>query len=196
MAVAEGAIETASTSVVVSSLMADATSGMHQMSVDPGTGLFGGWIAYTADYTITLPSFPYGEKTVRVQYRDNAGNVSLRTDTITLVAPIGNATLAFIWHPSGSNSATLHVENSSGVTIAGPVTKSGGGTALDWSVTVPSGQNYRMVVDYYYDESNDDEGGPYSIWCNDLLNNRGEPMVTSGSMPGVLEPNETITWYY
>ncbi len=44
------------------------------MSIDPGTGTYGAWIAYAASSPITL-SGADGTKTVRVQYRDTAGNV-------------------------------------------------------------------------------------------------------------------------
>jgi hypothetical protein len=71
------------TAVTITSSMSDSQSGMGQMSVDPGTGTFGGWVAYNASYPITLPT-PDGSKTVRVTFKDNAGNAVTKTCTIGL----------------------------------------------------------------------------------------------------------------
>jgi len=83
MVVASGATTTSVTTVNVNSSMTDDGSGVSQMRVDPGTGVYGTWIAYAATYPITLPAGD-GVKTVRVEYRDNVSFVAARTDTIIL----------------------------------------------------------------------------------------------------------------
>jgi len=83
MVIANDAPSTAVLSVNVNSSMTDAVSGMKQMRVDPGTGTYGAWVTYAPTYAITLPSGD-GVKTVNVQYNDNAGLVSTKTDTITV----------------------------------------------------------------------------------------------------------------
>ncbi|TLM76531.1 MAG: hypothetical protein FDZ70_06490, partial [Actinobacteria bacterium] len=63
MVVSGGAAYTATIAVTVDATVTNAVS----MTVDPGTGSYGGWIAYTAQVTTSLPSGD-GVKTVRVQY--------------------------------------------------------------------------------------------------------------------------------
>src|SRR5512139_1848357 len=85
MTVNSGAGYTNVTAVTVNSSVSDAASGIASMSVDPGTGTYGPWIAYAASSPIAL-SGADGTKTVRVQYRDTTGNVLTLTDTIFLDA--------------------------------------------------------------------------------------------------------------
>jgi len=95
MVVANDATSTTVAAVNVNSAMTDIGSGVSQMRVDPGTGVYGGWITYAATYPISLP-VGQGLKTVNVQYRDNAGFVATKTDTITFntgvdgIAPTGS----------------------------------------------------------------------------------------------------------
>ncbi|MDR3663062.1 MAG: hypothetical protein P4L86_22195, partial [Mycobacterium sp.] len=83
MSVNNNATYATSTSASVNSTVTDAGSGVSQMRIDPGTGIYGSWIAYAASSPVTLPSGD-GTKTVNVQYRDGAGNVATLTDTIKL----------------------------------------------------------------------------------------------------------------
>jgi hypothetical protein len=121
MSVNNGAPSTNNTSASVNSAVSDANSGIDVMRVDPGTGVFGSWVAYSASYNITLPSGA-GTKTVRAEYRDRAGNVLALTDTIyydTTLDPIpptgtivinGGAT----WTNSLSASLTLSASDTGG----------------------------------------------------------------------------------
>jgi len=86
MTLNNGASSTNSTAITVNSAMADATSGLSQMRVDPGTGTYGAWVAYAADYGITIPG-GNGVKTVNVQYRDAAGLTRILTAIITYITP-------------------------------------------------------------------------------------------------------------
>jgi hypothetical protein len=61
------------------------------MSVDPGTGTYGSWTAYSASRAFTLAGGD-GTKTVRVQYVDTAGNVATLTDTIVLSTGVPDTT--------------------------------------------------------------------------------------------------------
>ncbi len=83
MSVNNGAAFTGTTAATVNSSVSDAGSGMSQMRINPGTGVYGSWVTYSASAAITLPT-GLGTKTVAVQYRDTAGNVTTLTDTIVL----------------------------------------------------------------------------------------------------------------
>ena len=83
MSVNNGAAYAIVTAASVNSTVTDAGSGVSQMSIDPGTGAFGSWIAYSASSAISLPTGD-GIKTVRVRYQDNASNIATLTDTILL----------------------------------------------------------------------------------------------------------------
>ncbi len=67
----------------ITASMTDAGSGIYAQSVDPGTGTFGGWGVYTPSLYVYLAG-ANGPKTVRVQYKDYAGNITTKTDTVTL----------------------------------------------------------------------------------------------------------------
>lgn len=127
-----------------------------------------------------------GIKTVYVQYRDRAGNVStVVTDTTTATWVASNkATLAFRWLSGDEGWADLHVENSVGVTIA-ETEVTGSGDQLTWLVAVPAGQDYRMVCDAweYYDGG---DNVPYGIWSSD----------TSVNPDGILSVGEVVIWNY
>lgn len=111
--------------VSVESAMSDATSGIAQMSVDPGSGVYGSWIPYTPTYVIQLPTGD-GTKTVRVQYKDNAGMIATRSDAIELTAasdvqqPVGSVLIDGGASVAKSTSVTLTLsatdEGGSGVT--------------------------------------------------------------------------------
>jgi hypothetical protein len=143
-----------SITATVTSAVSDAKSGMDQMRVDPGTGTFGTWTAYSADATITLPAGD-GVKTVRAEYRDNAGNVATLTDTILLdtTAPstTSNAggsyvgavsiTLTATDGPVGSGVASTHYRVDSGseqtgtaISVTAPASGSVSHTIYFWSV--------------------------------------------------------------
>lgn len=132
-----------------------------------------------------------GSYTLEFWSVDLAGNAEMPHNSVSFTVTAPLATLAFVWHPQGYAEAELRVENASGVTIAS-TTLSGTGSELDWYVPVVSGQNYRMVCDYYWDEWTWDEGGGYSVWSNDTVSNWGGPL----NPDGVLSPGETVIWYY
>ena len=139
------------------------------------------WQGYATPSPWTLTAGD-GVKTVYAQYRDGAGNVSgTYSDTIALSST--TATLAFVWN--GSGYADLHVQDAAGLTIAS-TSVSGSGSQLSWYVTVPAGQNYYMVCDYFWDDWEELEGGNYGVWTNN----------TAINPDGVLSPGETVIWNY
>jgi len=180
-----GAAETNSTTVTLTLSASDTGgSGLSQMRFSNDNVTWSSWEAYASTKSWTLSSGD-GAKTVYVQYRDGAGNVSSTySDGITLTTG-STATLAFVWHPEDWAEAHLRVKDSSGNTIKDQWV-SGYGADLDLYVTVPSGQLYYMECVYYYDEWWGDEGGPYGKWTND----------TSINPDGILSPGEVVTWYY
>jgi hypothetical protein len=87
-----GAVYANSTSVNLTLAATDAGSGVSQMQFSNAGSIWSGWEAYAASKAWTL-SGGDGTKTVYVQYRDGAGNVSSNfTDTILLdtTAPSGS----------------------------------------------------------------------------------------------------------
>jgi uncharacterized membrane protein len=113
MVVAGDVAMTPVASVSVDSAMSDATSGVYQMRIDPGSGTYGPWIAYAATQAITL-SGSDGLKTVNVQYSDNAGLIATLTDTIVLdagapdtIPPTGAITINGAVAYTTSTAATL-----------------------------------------------------------------------------------------
>jgi hypothetical protein len=121
MTVDDGSTATSLTAATIQSSMNDAVSGVTSMSIDPGTGTFSDWDEYSDDVAIDLPSGD-GNKTVRIRYRDLAGNVTTKAFTITLdtvvpattsdITPGGtyNGDQAFTLTPSDSGSGVARTE--------------------------------------------------------------------------------------
>jgi hypothetical protein len=138
---------------------------------------------------ITVPapaSGPAVAHTIQFWSVDNANNTEVTKSFSFTVAPVvvtGNATLSFRWDLNGYGEADLHVENASGVYITG--THLSGDYNLYWDVTVPAGQNYRMVCDYYYDEWDEYEGGGYGTWT-----------YQQSPLHNPLQTNDQVVWWY
>jgi hypothetical protein len=160
MSVAGGAEYSGSTAVTVDSAVTDSDSGMSQMSIDPGTGTYDGWVAYAASRAIALPSGD-GLKTVNVQYKDNAGNTLTLSDTITLDTTAPSGTMVI----SGGAATTTSTE----VTVDSSLTDIGSGMSRmridpgdgvfdDWidyaatsDITLPAGAGLKTVNVEYED---------------------------------------------
>jgi hypothetical protein len=99
---------------------------------------------------------------------DNAGNrEATKTFTFTSNAvSVGSATLSFTWgdgyiSQSAGSWARLHVEDSNHVVLYSYYAQRALGQDLNWSVTVPAGQYYYMVVDAWVDgDTGDFYNGP------------------------------------
>ena len=153
MSVNGGASYTKLAAATVNSAVSDSGSGIYQMRIDPGTGTYGAWIAYSATSAITLPPGD-GVKTVSAQYIDNASNFVTLTDTIVLdTAPpattsdavasyIGPATITLsATDVGGSGVAATRYRVDSGaeqtgtvVTVGPPATGSASHTVYFWSI--------------------------------------------------------------
>ncbi|TLN03737.1 hypothetical protein FDZ71_12375, partial [bacterium] len=154
MAVAGGAAAVATTTVTIDSTV----TGAVDMRVDPGTGTFGGWFAYAATVTTSLPSGD-GLKTVRAEYRDQAGNVTTLTDTVTLVADAPAGTMAV----AGGAAAVATVAVTVDSTVTGAVdmrVDPGTGSFGSWfayaatvSTSLPSGDGTKTVRAEYRDQA-------------------------------------------
>jgi hypothetical protein len=126
MSVNGGAAETDNVAVTVNSAVTDSPSGMYQMRIDPGSGAYGGWIAYGTSSPINLSSGS-GTKTVRVQYMDNAGNTITLSDTIVLNVPVLDTT------PPTTTSSVVSGQTYVGdQTFTFTGTDSGSGVASTW----------------------------------------------------------------
>jgi hypothetical protein len=87
MVVNYGAVFVTSTAVTVNSaIIATGGATLTSMAVDPGTGVYGSAIAYSASYGISLPS-GNGMKTVRVKYTDSSARTSTFSTVIWLTSP-------------------------------------------------------------------------------------------------------------
>ncbi len=162
VAVNNGATWTTSTSASVNSTVTDSGTGLSQMRVDPGSGTFGSWIAYSATSAITLPGGD-GTKTVNVQYKDNAGNVTTLTDSIVLdtSGPTGVMSV----NNGASETATYAVSVDSTVTdtvsgVSQMRVDPGTGTYGSWAayaahsaITLPSGEGTKTVNVQYKDNA-------------------------------------------
>ena len=120
MVINNDAATTATTAVTVNAAMTDALSGVYQMSVDPGTGTYGPWVAYAASQAIVLPPGS-GLKTVNVQYKDNAGNTVTKTDTITLTTPVDTTP------PTTTSNAQATYTNTAVITLTASDNAGGSG---------------------------------------------------------------------
>jgi len=178
-----GASSTSSNAVTLTLAASDTGgSGLAQMQFSNDGVSWSAWQAYATSKSWTLTSGD-GTKTVYARFSDVAGNVSTPySDSIELVVA-ESATLSFQWW--GYGYAELHVEDASGTIIASTSVEGSMGD-LTWNVTVPSGANYRMVCDYYWDDDYGMEGGGYGVWSNS----------TTINADGVLSPGETVIWYY
>jgi len=131
-----------------------------------GTGVASTWYriddgALTQGLVITVPAPGSGYVDHHIDFYsiDASGNQEVeKTYAFRVNAPAqaGTAYLSFVWN--GSGNADLRIENSSGATIASQHVE-GSGSSLSWYYAVPSGQSYRMICDYWYDEDGDTEGG-------------------------------------
>jgi hypothetical protein len=160
MSLNAGAACTASVSATVNSAVSDTLSGVHQMSIDAGSG-YGSWIPYAASSAVTLPSGD-GTKTVAVRYKDDAGNVVNLTDTIVLdtTAPTGTMSVNGGAAYAASTSATVNSAVSdalSGVHQMSVDAGSGYGSWITYAassaVTLPSGDGTKTVNVKYKDDA-------------------------------------------
>jgi len=182
--VINGNAATASMQAVTLTLAATDTggSGLSQMQFSNDNVNWSAWEGYSTSANWSLSSGD-GAKTVYVRFRDGAGNVSeVYSDGITLAQ--ATATLAFEWWSYGE--ADLHVEDAAGNTIASTFVSTALGDDLSWYVTVPAGQRYYMVCDWYDDWEYGSSGGGYGKWSDD-------PTINPD---GILSPNETVVWNY
>jgi hypothetical protein len=146
------------TAATINATMTDAGSVVTQMNVDPGTGVYGGWIAYSANYAITL-SGANGTKTINVQYRDANNFSATKTDTIVLdtVAPVTTANVTPGNTYSGTQSFTLTpTDAGSGVASTFWQLDSTGGSwtsGTSVSVTAPSSGTVSHTL-YWYSRDN------------------------------------------
>ena len=101
MSVNNGAVSSASTAVTVNSnVVANGGATLVSMAVDPGTGVFGTAVPYSASYGITIPSSA-GIKIIRVKYTDSA----VRTSTYTTWISKVNGPSTITASVSGGNGA-------------------------------------------------------------------------------------------
>ncbi len=160
MSVNNTAAWTSSTSASVNSTVTDSGSGVSQMRIDPGTGTYGGWIAYAASSPITLPS-GNGTKTVNVQYRDAQGNVLTLTDTIGLDATAPTGSMSVNNGATQVATVTASVNSTVTDTLSGMSQMRidpGSGTYGSWiayaatsQITLPTGDGVKTVNVQYRD---------------------------------------------
>jgi len=179
----------------------DATSGyngtatIHLFPTDVGSGvnvthyrIDAGAQQNGTTIVIAPPSSGQAAHTIYWWSVDNQNNMeATKSYNITVNAVVsGNATLHFRWESHDWAEAELHVENASGQATASSGWLNGyDSDSVDWNVTVPARQNYKMVCDYYYDEDNDDSGGGYSIWTYQLSPSHNP-----------LQTNDQVVWWY
>ena len=177
-----------STAATANSAVTDSGSGMYQMAVDPGTGAYGSWIAYVASSPITLPP-PDGTKTVRVQYKDNAGNIATLSDSIVLDAnsPVGTMMVNSNDTYTRSTAATVNSTMADvGSSVAQMSIDPGTGTYGSWvayngasAITLPTGDGIKTVRTQYRDVN-----GNVSTLSDSIILDTTAPTTTSSATSG------------
>jgi len=163
MSVNSNAVYATTTAATINSAVTDVGgSALSQMRVDPGSGTFGSWAPYSSTRAFTLEGGE-GVRTVRVDYRDNAGNMLSRTDTITvdLGAPTGTMVIA-----SGATTTSVAAVNvNSSMTDPGSGIKqmrvdpgtgvygAWGPYAATYAITLPGGNGVKTVNVQYLDNA-------------------------------------------
>jgi len=123
---------------------------------------------------IAPPASGSAAHTIQFWSVDNANNTEFTksfTFTVNAIVVTGNATIGFKWDADDWAEADLHVQNAAGQWIASTHLE-GYGSDLYWDVTVPAGQTYYLVCDYYYDDYYGDQGGGYGTWTGTLSTNQ------------------------
>lgn len=162
---AEGAATTGSHDVSANSNVADTGSGLDpngmRFSTNGGSS-WSDWRSYDASVTVTLPAGD-GTKTVNAQYRDVAGNVLDKSDSI--VVETGGPTGTFALANGAIGTQTTAVSGNSAVTDAGSgvtdmrfSTDGGASWNPDWiayaaslDLTLPPGEGTKTVTAEYRD---------------------------------------------
>jgi hypothetical protein len=151
-----------STTVNLTLSATDATSGVYQMHFSNNGSTFTAWEAYGTSKTWTLTSGD-GAKTVYVQYRDNAGNVTGSfSDSITLDAtpPAGTININAGAIYANTTSATLFLSASDALSgIWQMCFSNDGSTWSPWEAyattkawSLPSGDGSKTVYVRYRDQ--------------------------------------------
>jgi uncharacterized protein YjiK len=158
-----GAAYAASTSVDLMLLASDGTSGVDEMRLSNSGTSWSGWEAYAGSRAWTLP-LGDGSKTVYVQYRDRAGNVSPSySDSIILdtAAPTGSILIDGGATYAASTSVLLSLSASdAGSGVDGMHFSNNGAPWSAWEPysgsrawTLPSGDGSKTVYVQYRDNA-------------------------------------------
>src|SRR3989338_4649670 len=160
-----GDAETAFRMIAVSLSLTDATSGLDQMrfSMDSGT-TWTSWEAYASSKSLTLPD-GNGQKTVKVEVKDKAGNVGSYSDAIILNVPppfqeVGGVVVIEAEHISGNisrSSKTWEIQTQTlGYSGTGYFTTTDTGKSNDTGYTTKSPElQYQIDVP---------DAGTYYVW--------------------------------
>ena len=162
MAVNNDSAYAASTTVSVNATMSDATSGLYRMRIDPGSGTYGSWIAYSASTAVALPNGD-GTKTVTAQYQDNAGNVSTLADVIVLDTGAPTGTMVVNGDSTYATSTAVTVTSAVMDSVSGVASMSidpGTGTYGPWTayagssaISLPNSDGSKTVRVQYRDKA-------------------------------------------
>lgn len=165
-----GAAQSSKLTVSIDSAVTDtAGSGVADMRVWVNGG-WGAWKPYVAKTYVMLPGYD-GTKTVKVEYRDEVGNVTQRTDTILYLRPKAIVSTPVLTPTSpthgvsfalrgtvapkvyGSDKVFVYRKNAAGGwsywgTYFAPNTASGSGSAYSASMKLGKAGSYRLRVYY------------------------------------------------
>lgn len=189
MIVNSGDAYTSDTSVTVTSSVTD--SNTVEMRFNPGTG-WTSWESYDVTKTLELPEAD-GRKTVRAEYRDEAGNTLPLSDTIILdtMGPEGS----FVLDAGATYATTVTVSVHSSVVGATEMHfRNAGGLWDDWrpywhtaQVTLTAGDGAKTVDGEYRDTA----GNTISLSDSIILDTAGP---TIDSLTSSTHPTDTV-WY-
>ncbi len=158
-----GALTTNSLNVTLTLSATDLANAVADMRFSWDNTTWLGWAAYAATANITIPAGPDGIKTIYVQFRDAAGNVSLTySDSIQLVTSLFTGSVVInggaVATSSRSVTLTLSAASNAGAVTSRRVSWNNGTTWSGWTTytatvgaTVPNGDGIKTVSVQYRD---------------------------------------------
>ncbi|MBI5632250.1 MAG: hypothetical protein HZA15_02080 [Nitrospirae bacterium] len=201
-----GAATTSSLAVSLTLSAADSANAVTNMqfSLDNITWL--GWVAYAMTANITMPAGPDGTRTIYVQFRDAAGNVSLTySDSIQYVTSLFTGSVLINSGAAATNVRPV-VLTYSATSTAGAVTQrrqswNNGATWSGWaaytttaSSSIPVGADGVKTVSVQYRDS---AGNVSATYTDSILLDRvlptGSVMINSGAA-STANRNVTLTF--
>jgi len=200
-----GAVTTNSLNVTLTLSATDSASAVTNMQFSWDNITWLGWAAYAATANITIPAGPDGTKTVYVQFRDSAGNVSLTySDSIQLVTSLFTGSVVInsgaVATSSRSVTLTLSASSTAGAVTSRRVSWNNGTTWSGWSsytatvgARLSNGDGIKTVSVQYRDAA----GNISPAYTDTIILDRVRPtgsVVINGGAASTASTSVTLTF--